>query len=180
MDTCNWIDMSSEYASTFSYIDVQQSAGGVKGTSCDVISCSVNIDAPDGLAVIFEGECTGGVDKIPYLYSAVSGSCEEMMASGMEAHGADPIFVALTGHDKFWLVNSPYFPEHVVTTCADNGFFGVKNDSGDRHSVTFLSLPQHSLFVVELFAYFRCIFFGEGGELGLFGLAHVGLCLNLW
>ena len=77
------------------------------------------------------------------------------------------------------MVHSPYLPEHVVATSTNDGLFGMKNNSSNRHGVTFLSLTQNSLLVVELLSDFRRLLFRERSKLCLFVLSHVGLGLDL-
>lgn len=72
MNAAHGINMSSEHASAPTDIDVQQSARGIKRSSGNVVSSSVEIDAPDGLTVVLKGKGAGGMHEIPYFDCAVT------------------------------------------------------------------------------------------------------------
>ena len=101
------------------------------------------------------------------------------MSSWMEFHRTHPIFVPLAGHNQLGLVHRPYFPEHVVTACSDDGLFGVEDNSANRHGVAFLRLSQHSLLVVKGFNRPGRSWFllREGSELSLLAI-DIRLGLN--
>ena len=179
MDTSNWIDMSSKYRSTLSNIDVQQSTGWIHRSSSHVVSSSINIDAPNGLAVVFECKSACGMHKIPDFNCTITWPSQKMMSSGMETHGTDPILMALARHNQLRLVNSPYLPEHIIASSSNDGFLGMEYNRDDSHGMSLLSFTKYSLFIVECIHNLRRFFFGKRSKLNFFVIGHVGLGINL-
>lgn len=83
--------MSSEDTPALADIDIEETAGGIEGASSHIVTGAIEIDAPDGLSVVLEGKGAGGVHEVPYFDCTITRACEDVMSTGVELHGADPI-----------------------------------------------------------------------------------------
>lgn len=91
--------------------------------------------------MVLEGKSAGRMNKVPHFDCAITRSSQDMVSARMELHGTHPIAMALARHDQLGLIDCPYFPEHIVTARADDGFFGMEDHSTDGHGMSLLRLP---------------------------------------
>lgn len=76
-----------------------------------------------------------GVHKVPDLDCAISRSGCEEVSTRMERATANPVLMALSGHNEVPIWHGPQLPRRIVTGRGDNVLFGVVAQTRDWHQV---------------------------------------------
>jgi hypothetical protein len=99
------------------------------------VSSVVEGHLPHRLPVLGVRVSATGVHKVPDLDGAISRSGGKEVSTRVERAAANPVLMALSGHNEVPIRHGPQLPRSIVTGGGDNVFFGVVAEAGDWHQV---------------------------------------------